>query len=296
MGLFRRRGYLGASLRDIEEATGLHPGSPYRTFKNKDGLFHAALEAYNEQVVQGRVRAHLLEPTDPVTGIRSFFTSAYESGLDPDPGCLFTNTAVECFAVPQAAAGVREGLETIESGLSDALTRARALGRVPAELDVEMAAAQLLRSTRARWCSSGPARRSPNFTPSPRARSRRSAHETRNSDERLTAALDGLRRLLVGRAGRADRRARGGRPGRGGLPGSGHGVSSLTELAAYMGGFVEAFPGHRFRIDEVLGHHDRSLARWTQLDEQGNPAMTGVSTAVHRDGRLADVTGFFIPA
>ncbi|WP_030244963.1 TetR/AcrR family transcriptional regulator [Streptomyces sp. NRRL S-350] len=144
MRLFRRRGYLGASLRDIEEATGLHPGSLYRVFQNKDGLFRAALDAYNDQVVQGRVRAHLLEPADPVAGIRSFFTSAFETGLDPDPGCLLTNTAVESFTVPQAADAVHRGLETIESGFTEALTRARNLGRLSADLDVEVSAAHLL--------------------------------------------------------------------------------------------------------------------------------------------------------
>ncbi|MEY9966598.1 AcrR family transcriptional regulator [Streptacidiphilus sp. MAP12-16] len=144
MRLFRHRGYLGASLRDIEEATGLHPGSLYRVFESKDGLFRAALDAYNDQVVQGRVRAHLLEPMDPVAGIRSFFTSAFETGLDPDPGCLLTNTAVESFTVPQAAAGVRRGLDAIESGFADALTRARALGLLSADLDVEASAARLL--------------------------------------------------------------------------------------------------------------------------------------------------------
>ncbi|KPI02422.1 transcriptional regulator, TetR family [Actinobacteria bacterium OV450] len=144
MRLFRRRGYFGASLRDIEEATGLHPGSLYRTFRSKDGLFCAALDAYNDQVVQSRVRAHLLEPSDPVAGIRSFFTSTFETGLDPDPGCLLTNTAVESFAVPQATDGVRRGLETIELGLSEALTRARTMGLLSADLDVEISAAHLL--------------------------------------------------------------------------------------------------------------------------------------------------------
>ncbi|WP_031073062.1 TetR/AcrR family transcriptional regulator [Streptomyces sp. NRRL WC-3742] len=144
MRLFRHRGYLGASVRDIEEATGLHPGSLYRVFESKDGLFRAALDAYNDQVVRGRVQAHLLEPTDPVAGIRSFFTSAFETGLDPDPGCLLTNTAVESFTVPQAAAGVRRGLDVIESGFADALTRARALGLLSADLDVEVSAARLL--------------------------------------------------------------------------------------------------------------------------------------------------------
>ena len=144
MRLFRHQGYLGASLRDIEQATGLHPGSLYRAFDSKEGLFQAALDAYNDQVVAGRVRAHLLEPADPVAGIRSFFTSAFETGLDPDPGCLLTNTAVESFTVPQAGAGVRRGLETIEDGFADALTRARTLGRLSADLDVEGAAAGLL--------------------------------------------------------------------------------------------------------------------------------------------------------
>ncbi|WP_344440811.1 TetR/AcrR family transcriptional regulator [Kitasatospora nipponensis] len=144
MRLFRYRGYLGASLRDIEEATGLHPGSLYRAFDSKEGLFQAALEAYNDQVVQGRVRVHLLEPADPVAGIRSFFTSAFETGLDRDPGCLLTNTAVESFTLPQAGAGVRRGLETIESGFADALTRARGLGLLAADLEVETAAAHLL--------------------------------------------------------------------------------------------------------------------------------------------------------
>ncbi|MCY0927980.1 nuclear transport factor 2 family protein [Streptomyces sp. H27-H1] len=73
-------------------------------------------------------------------------------------------------------------------------------------------------------------------------------------------------------------------------------VSSLAELDAYMNGFAAAFPGHRFRIEDVFDHHGRSLARWTQLGPDGGAFMTGVSSAVHRDGLLADVTGFFLSA
>ncbi|MGW4994606.1 TetR/AcrR family transcriptional regulator [Streptomyces mirabilis] len=144
MRLFRHRGYLGASLRDIEEATGLHLGSLYRTFQSKDGLFHAALDIYNERVVQGRVRVHLLEPADPLAGIRSFFTSVIETGTEPDPGCLLTNTAVESFTLPQTAAGVHHGLAVIEGGFADALTRARQRGDTPPDLDVGTTAAHLL--------------------------------------------------------------------------------------------------------------------------------------------------------
>ncbi|MEV4561527.1 nuclear transport factor 2 family protein [Kitasatospora sp. NPDC049285] len=74
-------------------------------------------------------------------------------------------------------------------------------------------------------------------------------------------------------------------------------VADLTERAAYMAGSTGAFPGHRFRIDEVLEHHDRSLAHWARLDAQGESASTGISTARHHeDGRLTDITGFFLPA
>lgn len=148
MSLFRRRGYLGASLRDLEEATGMHPGSLYRAFRSKEGLFSAALDAYNERVVEVRVRFHLRDAEDPVAGIRSFFTSTFDTGIgpdrEPDPGCLLTNTAVESFTVPHVTPGVSRGLETIESGFADALTRARAQRLLPAELDVEESAAQLL--------------------------------------------------------------------------------------------------------------------------------------------------------
>ncbi len=144
MRLFRHRGYQGASLRDIEAATGLHPGSLYRTFESKDGLFRAALDAYNDQVVQGRVARASARAGGPSPGIRSFFTSAFDTGLDPDPGCLLTNTAVESFTVPQAADGVRRGLATIEAGFADALTRARTLGLVRPDLDVDLSAVRLL--------------------------------------------------------------------------------------------------------------------------------------------------------
>ncbi|MEJ8641377.1 hypothetical protein WKI68_07605 [Streptomyces sp. MS1.HAVA.3] len=98
--------------------------------------------------MEGRVRTHLRDAQDPVAGIRSFFTSAFDTdpGPEPDPGCLLTNTAVESFTVPQATPGVRRGLETIESGFADALTRActRAQRLLPPELDVERSATQLL--------------------------------------------------------------------------------------------------------------------------------------------------------
>lgn len=65
-------------------------------------------------------------------------------------------------------------------------------------------------------------------------------------------------------------------------------------LAAYMAGFQRAFPGHRFVIRDVVEHHQRSMARWSQVDPGGGVVIDGVSFALHDDaGRLYDITGFF---
>lgn len=44
--VFRHKGYEGASMRDLAQATGLGSGSIYAAFGSKDGLYLAALDLY----------------------------------------------------------------------------------------------------------------------------------------------------------------------------------------------------------------------------------------------------------
>ena len=53
MHVFRKHGYQGASIRDLEEATGLKGGSIYHAFGDKAGLFDAAFRHYNRAVLEG---------------------------------------------------------------------------------------------------------------------------------------------------------------------------------------------------------------------------------------------------
>src|SRR5260370_40679063 len=55
MHAFRRKGYEAASIRDLEEATGLKGGSIYNSFGDKAGLFEAAFAHYNRVVLGGRI-------------------------------------------------------------------------------------------------------------------------------------------------------------------------------------------------------------------------------------------------
>lgn len=132
MQLFRRQGFHATSLRDLEAATGLHPGSLHRSFGNKDEIFRSALDAYVDRVVRRRVADHLERVDDPLDGVRSYFTSTFETGLDRDPGCLVTNSAVESYALDELTTrGVRRGLDAIEQGFAGAVERAREAGQIP---------------------------------------------------------------------------------------------------------------------------------------------------------------------
>ncbi|MEV6595462.1 TetR/AcrR family transcriptional regulator [Actinoplanes sp. NPDC051346] len=145
MAVFRRKGFAHTSVRDLEEATGLHPGSLYKAYGNKEGLFTAALAAYNEQVAARRVRTHLDETEPPLRGLHTFFVSTFDSGEEANPGCLLTNTAVEAPALAGVGRdGVAAGLELIEAGFRRLLERAVTAGDLAASTPTDQRAAELL--------------------------------------------------------------------------------------------------------------------------------------------------------
>ena len=145
MPLFHRKGFGHTSLKDIEQATGLHPGSIYKAYGSKEALFLAAVRAYNDQVVTRRVRAFLHEVADRLGGIHDFFTSTLDAPDDPNPGCLLTNTAIESFVLDLDIHGdVAAGLERVEASLRHALERVRAAAQLTSSTPVEDVAAQLL--------------------------------------------------------------------------------------------------------------------------------------------------------
>ena len=94
--VFNRQGYVGASLRDLIDATGLEKGGIYNHFGSKEQL---ALEAYD--FAMSRVTEHLARSQDDATDapdrlarmIRAFGESARRPAIDG--GCPIMNTAIE---------------------------------------------------------------------------------------------------------------------------------------------------------------------------------------------------------
>jgi TetR/AcrR family transcriptional repressor of nem operon len=144
MQVFRARGYEGASLRQLETATGLNPGSLYNCFGSKEALFLAALDRYNETVVRRRIATYL-KGDAPIAELRAMFVSTLHERGGTKFGCLLTNTAVE-FGIGSAAvsAKVTEGYALLERAFAAQCERAKAAGSVRPSLDPDRVALRLL--------------------------------------------------------------------------------------------------------------------------------------------------------
>ncbi len=146
IAVFWRRGYAGASLRDLTEATGLSAAALYYRFVDKDGLFVAALTHYADEGLVERL-ARLSAFDDPLQGIRALIDELIALSLaDPERrGCLLVNTALDGATMsPAARAVVRGRLGEVEGFFAAQLRRAVATGALEAKTDVPAKAAALL--------------------------------------------------------------------------------------------------------------------------------------------------------
>jgi TetR/AcrR family transcriptional regulator, transcriptional repressor for nem operon len=94
--VFNRKGYYGASLADIMEATGLEKGGIYNHFGSKDDL---ALEAFDYAVnlVRLEFQAALKDKRDAIDRLHAIVGvfRAMPEGMPVAGGCPVLNTAVE---------------------------------------------------------------------------------------------------------------------------------------------------------------------------------------------------------
>lgn len=94
--LFNQKGFSGASVVDIMEATGLKKGGIYRHFETKEAL---AIEAFGYSVARMRTRfvdaqAGRSNPVDRLRAIISVFSDLQEHPAVPG-GCPIMNAAID---------------------------------------------------------------------------------------------------------------------------------------------------------------------------------------------------------
>lgn len=143
--LFWARGYEGASLSDLEDATGVARPGLYATFGDKRSLFQKALARY--RAVHLSFMDEALAAPSARAVAEGFVTGAVALLNDPrtPAGCLSVNGAV---AVSRAGEPVRQELSARRSGMRQALTlrleQAREEGDLPPHVDPAALAGCLL--------------------------------------------------------------------------------------------------------------------------------------------------------
>lgn len=135
--LFWQKGFHATSLKDIEEALDMRPGSIYAAFGSKDGLFQEALDYYARLGLTELERI-LSHHESPLLGLAAYVRQL--GGIRdkelPSQACMLVKSLLELGAREQAALQkVEMLLAGMEKRFIDCFSAAQRLGELDNELD-----------------------------------------------------------------------------------------------------------------------------------------------------------------
>jgi AcrR family transcriptional regulator len=137
MTLFWRKGYHATSLKDLEGALNMKPGSIYAAFDSKEALFGLSLQRYYERSLAG-LRAALEGATSPLSALAGFLRKTAREPFD-DPSrcaCMLMKTVLNATPdEPQISERAGQYLDALRAEMARAFERAKALGELPPEVD-----------------------------------------------------------------------------------------------------------------------------------------------------------------
>ncbi|WP_117234267.1 TetR/AcrR family transcriptional regulator [Vibrio maerlii] len=141
--LYWAKGYHGTSMRALQDALDMRPGSIYATFGNKDKLFIEAIERYGQDSDQ-LLESSLAEAPTKIDGLKSFIRKIILEGRDTAPSgmCMVVKSVSELTEEdnPDLLDTAKRLLSDIEKAFTAILTSAIADGEVSADKDpVELA-------------------------------------------------------------------------------------------------------------------------------------------------------------
>jgi len=137
MTLFWVKGYTATSLKDLELALKMRPGSIYAAFQSKEALFRAALDLYAGRM-EAELAAIIAESPSALTALRGYLLSL--GGLEPcdkpSTACMLVKSLLEIQTDhPDLRGVVLSHLQTVLRLLEDGFAKARAAGELPADAD-----------------------------------------------------------------------------------------------------------------------------------------------------------------
>lgn len=143
---FRAKGYGGTSVRDLEQATGLKPGSIYSAFGNKRQFYLETLTRFYQHM-QSSLREALSSGDDPVAGLRSFFDQVLSSVLtdSPERCCYVIKSALELSNTDlEVRKVITEHFYAMHEQIAGALRSAQQMGRIAERKNPEVVAKLML--------------------------------------------------------------------------------------------------------------------------------------------------------
>lgn len=136
--VFNTKGYMGTSMQDIMDATGLTKGGLYGNYKSKEEIAYAAFD-YNVHKIMEKmgklIKAEKNAP-DKFQAILKFYKSYF---FEPPVagGCPMLNMAIEADDThPGLRLKVVEALEILRSSLIHILKKGQSYGQIKAETDI----------------------------------------------------------------------------------------------------------------------------------------------------------------
>jgi TetR/AcrR family transcriptional repressor of nem operon len=142
MGVFWSRGYHATALPELLRAMRLSRGSLYAAFGDKHSLFLRALDRYIADAVT-RMDIDLDPRKDPVDGLRAYLAGYVDrtSGAHGRRGCLVIATTMELAGRDaEVNRRIANFFKIMEARLADALSRAKAAGKLADGVDPANAA------------------------------------------------------------------------------------------------------------------------------------------------------------
>jgi len=136
--LFWQKGFHATSLKDLEKALDMRPGSIYAAFGSKDGLFQEALDYYARLAMTELERTLSKYPNSPLTGLAVYLRQLggiIDKKL-PSRACMLVKSLFELGAREQSALQKVEAmLAGMEAQFIDCFTEAQRIGELDSELD-----------------------------------------------------------------------------------------------------------------------------------------------------------------
>lgn len=137
MDVFWRKGYHATSLKDLETALEMKPGSIYAAFESKENLYLLALARYFEASRAG-FRSHMAKAATPLVGLAEQFQNyaGLAQGEASRQACMLMKTVVDTASTdPKIAAASQHYLDQMCATFAEGFAAARDAGELPFEAD-----------------------------------------------------------------------------------------------------------------------------------------------------------------